>query len=30
MRTEELASLSQQIMPDEEFGIVYLGLGTEP
>jgi hypothetical protein len=27
---EELAMLSQQIMPDEEFGIIYPGLGTEP
>jgi hypothetical protein len=27
---EELAVLSQGIMPDEEFGIVYPGSGTEP
>ena len=27
---EELAVLSQQIMPDEEFGIVYPGSGGEP
>jgi hypothetical protein len=27
---EELAVLSQQIMPDEEFGIVYPGSGREP
>lgn len=27
---EELADLSQRIMPDEEFGIVYPGSGTEP
>lgn len=27
---EELAVLSQRIMPDEEFGIVYPGSGTEP
>jgi hypothetical protein len=27
---EELALLSQRIMPDEEFGIVYPGLETEP
>jgi hypothetical protein len=27
---EELAMLSQGIMPDEEFGIVYPGSGTEP
>jgi hypothetical protein len=27
---EELAVLSQRIMPDEEFGIVYPGLETEP
>lgn len=27
---EELAVLSQRIMPDEEFGIVYHGSGTEP
>ena len=27
---EELAVLSQQMMPDEEFGIVYPGSGREP
>lgn len=27
---EELADLSQRIMPDEEFGIVYPGSGTKP
>ncbi len=27
---EELAVLSQRIMPDEEFGIVYPGSGTKP
>jgi hypothetical protein len=27
---EELAMLSQHIMPDEEFGIVYPGTGKEP
>lgn len=27
---EELAVLSQQIMPDEEFGIIYPGLDDEP
>ena len=27
---EELALLSQRIMPDEEFGIIYPGSGTEP
>jgi hypothetical protein len=27
---EELAVLSRRIMPDEEFGIVYPGLETEP
>ncbi len=27
---DELAVLSQGIMPDEEFGIVYPGSGTEP
>lgn len=27
---DELALLSQRIMPDEEFGIVYPGSGTEP
>ena len=27
---EELAVLSQRMMPDEEFGIVYPGLETEP
>ena len=27
---EELAVLSQRIMPDEEFGIVYTGSGGEP
>lgn len=27
---EELALLSQRIMPDEEFGIVYPGTGREP
>lgn len=27
---EELAVLSQRIMPDEEFGILYPGLETEP
>ena len=27
---DELAMLSQRIMPDEEFGIVYPGSGKEP
>jgi hypothetical protein len=27
---EELADLSQRIMPDEEFGIVYPGLEADP
>lgn len=27
---EELAVLSQQVMPDEEFGIIYPGSGTDP